>query len=157
VLHTLLWDLSEAWTHANTEPNGWSPFDVVGHLIHGEETDWIPRLRIILEQGEARPFDPFDREAQFERSTGKTLRELIRRFSELRAGNLKTLADLKLTNAQLQLRGTHPALGSVTAEQLLATWTTHDLTHVVQVSRVMAKRYLLAVGPWKEYIGVLNR
>jgi hypothetical protein len=157
VLHALLWDLSDAWTRANTEPNGWSPFDVVGHLIHGEETDWIPRLRIILEHGEAQPFDPFDREAQFERSKGKTLRELIQRFSELRAENLKTLADLNLTIAQLQRRGTHPALGSVTAEQLLATWTTHDLTHLAQLSRVMAKRYMLTVGPWKQYIGVLNR
>jgi hypothetical protein len=157
VVRALLWDLSDAWAHAKTEPTGWTPFDVVGHLIHGEEADWIPRLRIILEHGEARPFDPFDREAQFKNSKGKTLRELIERFAALRAENLKTLHGLNLTSAQLQLRGTHPALGSVTVEQLLATWTTHDFTHLAQISRVMAKRYTTTVGPWKQYIGVLQR
>jgi hypothetical protein len=157
VVRALLWDLSDAWALANTEPDGWSPFDVVGHLIHGEETDWIPRLRIMLEHGEARPFDPFDREAQFELSKGKTLRELIQRLAQSRADNLKVLDELKLTAAQMNLRGCHPALGPVTVEQLLATWVTHDLTHVVQISRVMAKRYTETVGPWKQYIGVLNR
>ncbi len=157
VVRALLLDLSDAWTLANTEPNGWSPFDVVGHLIHGEETDWIPRLRIILQYGEARPFDPFDREAQFKKSKGKTPRELIERFAVLRADNLQILDGLNLTTAQMNLRGRHPALGSVTAEQLLATWVTHDLTHLVQISRVMAKRYTETVGPWKQYIGVLNR
>jgi len=157
VVRALLWDLSDPWTRANTEPNGWSPFDVVGHLIHGEETDWIPRLRIILAHGDARPFDPFDREAQFLNSKGKTLHQLIQRFAALRAENLKILAGLSLTPAQMQLRGRHPALGTVTVEQLLATWTTHDLTHLAQISRVMAKRYATPVGPWKQYIGVLQR
>jgi hypothetical protein len=157
VVRALLWDVSDAWALANTEPNGWSPFDVVGHLIHGEESDWIPRLRIMLEHGEALPFDPFDREAQFKKSKGKTVRELIQRFAELRNANLTTLDALNLTAAQMNLTGRHPALGLVTVEQLLATWVTHDLTHVVQISRVMAKRYTETVGPWKQYIGVLNR
>jgi hypothetical protein len=157
VVRALLWDLSDAWTHAQTEPLGWTPFDVVGHLIHGEETDWMPRLRIVLEYGEARPFEPFDREAQFQKSKGKTLRELIERFTGLRAENLKALHGLNLTSAQMKLRGTHPELGTVTVEQLLATWTAHDLTHLAQISRVMAKRYMTAVGPWKQYIGVLQR
>jgi hypothetical protein len=157
VMRALLAGLSDAWIHANTEPDGWSPFDVVGHLIHGEETDWIPRLRIILESGEARAFEPFDRFAQFDKSKGKALPELLDRFAQLRAKNLECLDGLRLTEAQLRLRGKHPALGPVTAEQLLATWVTHDLTHIVQTSRVMAKRYTETVGPWKEYLGVLNR
>jgi hypothetical protein len=157
VVRAQLWDLSDRWTRANTEPKGWSPFDMVGHLIHGEETDWIPRLQIILERGEARPFDPFDREAQFQNSKGKTLHELIERFTALRAENLKVLNGLNLTSVQMQLRGTHPALGAVTVEQLLATWTTHDLTHLAQISRVMAKRYTTTVGPWKQYLGILQR
>lgn len=157
VVRALLWDLTDTWVRANTEPNGWSPFDVIGHLIHGEETDWIPRLRIMLGHGESRPFDPFDREAQFEKSKGKTLHELIQQFATLRDENLKVLDGLHLTAGQLNQRGRHPALGTVTVEQLLATWVTHDLTHIVQISRVMAKRYTETVGPWKQYIGVLNR
>jgi hypothetical protein len=157
VVRALLWNLSDSWTCANTEPNGWSPFDVVGHLIHGEETDWISRLRIILEHGEAKPFEPFDRFAQFEKSRGKPLLEQIQRFESLRAANLRELQTLNLTNEQLDRCGTHPELGRVTARQLLATWVVHDLTHLVQIARVAAKRYAEDVGPWKQYLGILNR
>ncbi len=153
----MLGELSDPWILDNTEPSGWSPFDIVGHYIHGEETDWIPRLRVILEHGETKPFESFDRFAQFEKSKGKTLAQLLDRFAQLRAENLATLDALNLSAAQLELRGRHPELGTVTLKQLLATWAAHDLNHVGQISRVMAKRYIETVGPWKQYLGVLNR
>jgi hypothetical protein len=155
-LDALLRGLPEAWTTATEGPGTWSPYDVIGHLIHGELTDWMPRLAIILEHGPSRPFDSFDREAQFRESKGKSLSTLLDEFVELRRDNLVRLRALNLQPAQLELKGTHPALGPVTAGQLLATWVAHDLDHILQVSRVMAKRYKQEVGPWAEYLSVMK-
>lgn len=155
-LDTLLRDLPEAWTQATEGPGTWSPYVVIGHLIHGERTDWMPRLAIILEHGPSRPFDPYDREAQFRESQGKSLAALLDEFSALRRDNLARLHALNLQPEQLELQGTHPALGPVSVRQLLATWTAHDLGHILQVSRVMAKRYKQEVGPWAEYLSVMK-
>jgi hypothetical protein len=152
----LLRDLPEAWTAATEGPGTWSPYVVVGHLIHGERADWIPRLSIILEHGTNRPFDPFDREAQFRESQGKSLAMLLDEFAELRRENAARLRAMNLQAAQLELQGLHPALGPVTVRELLATWTAHDLTHIAQVSRVMARRYTQEVGPWAEYLPLLK-
>lgn len=157
VVSALLRGTSGAWHAANEGPDTWSAFDVVGHLIHGEETDWIPRARIILEHGETRPFEPFDRFAQFDRFTGWSLDQLLDRFAELRQANLKIVREWRLTEAQLALPGRHPELGPVTLRQLLATWAVHDLNHVAQIARVMAKRYTGEVGPWRAYLSILNR
>ena len=156
-LDAMLRGLPEPWLRANEGPETWSPFDVVGHLIHGERTDWVPRLRLILEHGDARPFEPFDRFAMFEESRGKTIAELLETFSTLRAQNLETVRAPQLEPADFHCRGTHPALGPVTLGQLLATWVTHDMTHMAQISRVIAKQYQDEVGAWRQYIGVLNR
>ncbi len=156
VLDALLRDLPDAWTAANEGEGTWSPYDVVGHLIQGERTDWMARARRILEEGTARPFDPFDREAQFRESEGKSLARLLDEFARLRAESLVELRALALTPAQLALRGLHPALGEVTLAQLLATWTAHDLTHLHQLARVLAHQYRAAVGPWSAYLGVLH-
>jgi len=129
----------------------------VGHLIHGEETDWIPRARIILTQGQSQPFEPFDRFAQGRRFAGWSLERLLDRFAGLRAEGLATLRGWRLTREQLALRGQHPELGQVTLSQLLASWVVHDLGHIAQISRVMAKQYTVAVGPWKAYLPVLTR
>jgi len=155
-LAALLRDLPRDWIANNEGPDTWSPFDVIGHLIHGERADWIPRARIILQHGESRPFDPFDRFAQFEESRGKTLEELLETFAELREQNLKSLREMNLGAAELALTGTHPALGRVTLKELLATWVTHDLDHIAQVARVMAKQYTSEVGPWAAYISILH-
>ncbi len=155
-LRSMLNGLSDDWIKANEGPDSWSPFDIVGHLIHGEETDWLPRLKIILEHGEARPFTPFDRFAQFEKSAGKTLEELLDQFESLRNQNLVALENLQLRPEQLDLKGTHPELGTVNLGQVLATWAAHDLSHIGQISRVMAKQYTEAVGPWREYMPILN-
>jgi hypothetical protein len=157
VLSALLDGLSDAWLHGNEGPETFSPFDVVGHLIHGEETDWIPRARIILEHGESQPFTPFDRFAFYGKSQGKSLAELLVTFETLREQNLEILRGLDLTPEQLELKGTHPELGQVTLGQLLATWCTHDLGHLGQIARVMARQYGSAVGPWAEFIGILKR
>jgi hypothetical protein len=154
-LNALLRGLPDAWTTADEGPNTWSPYTVIGHLIHGEKTDWMRRLAIILEHGTDRPFDPFDREAQFRDSQGKSLPALLDEFSALRRENLDRLRALNLQPAHLELQGTHPAFGPVTVRQLLATWTAHDLGHLVQVSRVMARRYRQEVGPWTEYLSVM--
>jgi hypothetical protein len=134
----------------------WSPFDIVGHLIVGERTDWMPRARIILEHGEARPFEPFDRFAQAKESQGKSLEQLLDDFARLRQENLAALQSLNLQPEDLARRGRHPELGVVTLSELLATWVVHDLTHVHQLSRVMAHQYRDAVGPWRAYLGVLH-
>jgi hypothetical protein len=155
-LDALLRDLPEAWTAATEGPGTWSPYVVIGHLVHGEKADWMPRLAIILEHGPGRPFDSFDREAQFSESQGRSLSSLLDEFSTLRRDGLTRLRALDLQPAQLELRGTHPTLGPVTARQLLATWTAHDLAHLVQVSRVMARRYQQEVGPWAEYLSVMK-
>jgi hypothetical protein len=156
VLDALLRDLPEAWTLRNEGENTWSPFDVVGHLIHGERTDWMVRARIILESGEARPFDRFDRWAQQRESQGKSLGQLLDEFAHLRSENLADLRALNLTAADLEKRGRHPALGVVTLSQLLATWAAHDLTHLHQISRVMVCQYREAVGPWTQFLGVMQ-
>jgi DinB superfamily len=155
-LDALLRGLSDGWIAAHEGGETWSPFDVIGHLIHGERTDWIPRARIILEHGEARAFDKFDRFAQFEASQGRTLTSLLDEFATLRQDNLRELVALGLTGADLGRRGRHPELGTVTLGQLLATWVAHDLDHVVQISRVMARQYTDAVGPWRAYLRVLQ-
>jgi hypothetical protein len=157
VLRAMLWDLPEAWVGANEGPDSWSPFDIVGHLIHGERTDWIPRLEIILGQGERQPFTPFDRFAQFEASRGKSLHQLLDAFSDLRAANLVRLDSHHLTRKDLDRRGTHPELGPVTLGELLATWVAHDLSHVAQIARVMGKQYTSEVGPWRAYLPMLGR
>lgn len=156
-LDSLLRDLPESWLKQNEGPETWSPFDIIGHLIHGEETDWIPRAKTILEHGEARPFEPFDRVAMFEKSKGKTIAELLDTFVRLRTENLRELQKLNLTPELLAKRGTHPELGTVTLKQLLATWAVHDLGHIRQVARVMARQYNDEVGPWKAYLPVLGR
>ena len=156
-LNTLLRPLSESWILGNEGPDTWSPYDVVGHLIHGEETDWIPRAKLILQHGEDRAFEPFDRFAMFEKSKGKSLAELLDDFERARAGSLRELDALALTPALLEKRGRHPELGIVTLKQLLATWVVHDLGHVSQVVRAMSKQYSDAVGPWKVYLSILGR
>lgn len=156
-LRSMLTGLPPAWTDGNEGPETWSPYDVVGHLIHGERTDWMPRARIILAQGPDRRFAPFDRFAQLRESQGKALADLLDEFVRLRAENLATLAGWGLTEAQLALEGEHPELGPVTLRQLLATWVAHDLGHVAQTARVMAKQYREAVGPWRAYLPVMDR
>lgn len=155
-LNAMLRDLPEPWLVHNEGPETWSPYDIVGHLIHGDETDWIPRAKIILDHGETRPFEPFDRVAMFEESKGKSIAELLDTFARLRAENLRELKQLNLTTQLLEKRGMHPELGVVTLKQLLATWVAHDLGHIRQVVRVMAKQYRDEVGPWKAYLSILE-
>jgi hypothetical protein len=155
VLRELLGGLPDAWTRATEGPDTWSPFDVVGHLVHGERTDWLTRAEIILQDGEARAFPPFDRFAQFEASRGKTLDELLALFTELRAANLARLRALDLGADDLQRRGRHPEFGPVTLGQHLATWVAHDLSHIAQIVRVMGRTYTEAVGPWSAYLPML--
>lgn len=157
VLHSLLHGLSDFWNMSNYGPNTFSPFDVVGHLIHGEETDWMVRAHIILEQGEAQPLPPFDRYAMFEASRGKSMADLLTTFAQLRKKNLNDLRALKLTPEQLNKRGNHPALGTVTLKQLLATWVAHDLNHLHQIAKAMAYQYRNEVGPWREYLTFLPK
>lgn len=155
-VRSLLGNLSEDWVGAGENAESWSPFDVVGHLIHGEETDWIRRAEIILAQGENTGFEPFDRFAQFESSQGKTLLELLDTFAELRGRSLEKLNAMNLAPEHLRLRGVHPELGEVTLEQLLSTWVVHDLTHIRQIVTVLAKKYEKNVGPWREYLSILK-
>jgi hypothetical protein len=155
-LKAMLGGLPEGWIQAHEGGETWSPFDVVGHLIHGEQTDWLPRARIILEHGESRAFEPFDRLAQFEVSKGRTLESLLDEFASWRQQNLDLLQALNLTETDLDRRGRHPALGVVTLRQLLATWMAHDLDHVVQVARVLARQYSDEVGPWRAYLRVIS-
>ena len=155
-LNALLRDLPESWTLRSEGGNTWSAFDVVGHLIHGERTDWIPRARMILQFGESQAFEPFDRWGQERESQGKSLVQLLDEFAHLRSENLAELRALNLESADLERHGRHPALGVVTLSQLLATWAVHDLTHLHQISRLMAHQYRDAVGPWSAYLGVLH-
>jgi DinB family protein len=152
----MLRGLSHGWITANEGANTWSPFDVVGHLIHGERTDWMPRVRIILAQGESCAFDTFDRFPQFAASEGRTLDSLLDEFANLRRNNLRELTNLRLTDADLDRRGRHPAFGPGTLRQLLATWVAHDLDHVVQISRVLARQYSTEVGPWTAYLRIIS-
>jgi DinB superfamily len=155
-LDALLRGLPDGWIVAHEGGETWSPFDVIGHLIHGERTDWVPRVKIILEDGEARAFDKFDRFAQFTMSQGRTLDSLLDELAALRAENLSELAALRLTDADLGRRGRHPELGVVTLRELLATWVAHDLDHVVQISRVLARQYSDEVGPWRAYLRIIS-
>ena len=155
-LNALLRGLPDGWIAAHEGGDTWSPFDVIGHLIHGERTDWMPRARMIMEHGEARAFEKFDRFAQFAVSEGRTLASLLDELATLRADNLRDLAALGLTDADLGRRGRHPELGVVTLGQLLATWVAHDLDHLVQISRVLARQYSDQVGPWRAYLRIIS-
>jgi hypothetical protein len=155
-LDALLRDLPEAWTLRNEGEGTWSVFDVVGHLIHGERSDWMTRAKVILQSGEKQPFEPFDRLGHLRESQGKSLGQLLDEFARLRSENLIELRALNLVDADLERRGRHPALGVVTLSELLSTWAVHDLTHLHQISRIMAHQYRDAVGPWSRYLGVLQ-
>jgi hypothetical protein len=155
-LNTLLRDLPQAWTHRNEGGETWTAYDVVGHLIHGERSDWMQRTRGILEHGDTRAFQPFDREAQQHTSAGKSLPQLLDEFARLRTENLDALRGMNLGGVDFERRGRHPVFGVVTLGQLLATWAAHDLTHLHQLSRIMAHQYRDAVGPWTRYLGVLH-
>ena len=155
-LQQMLGPLSTDWTQSSGTKDSWGVYDIVGHLIHGEETDWVPRAEIILAQGENRTFIPFDRVAQFEGSNVKTLRDLLAQFADLRKNNLEKLGRWQLTPEHLELNGIHPELGTVTLGQLVATWVVHDLNHISQIARAMATKYDVNVGPWKEYLSILK-
>lgn len=144
------------WLHAPEGPDRWSPFDVVGHLIHGEKTDWMPRIRIILEDGESRAFDPFDRSAQFSRDQDANILDLLEEFQRLRTANVRELQVINIAVSDLDRTGVHPALGRVTLGQLISTWVVHDLDHLSQIARAMAKQYCDRVGPWAEYLSILG-
>jgi hypothetical protein len=155
-LDALLRDLPETWTSRNEGENTWSAFDIIGHLIHCERTDWMPRAKMILQSGDTRPFEPFDRWGHVKESHGKSLEQLLDEFAQVRSENLTELRAWNLNPQDLERRGRHPAFGAVTLSQLLATWAAHDLTHLHHLSRVMAHQYREAVGPWSEYLGVLR-
>jgi len=155
-LEALLQGVAQPWARGTEGPDTFSPFDVVGHLIDGEETDWIPRARIILARGPNPRFEPYDRFRHRTRNAERTLESLLAEFSRLRAANLELLLSWHLTDAQLELPGEHPALGAVTLSQLLAAWVVHDLGHLAQVARVMAKQYRFEVGPWVPFLPVLT-
>jgi hypothetical protein len=157
VLRAWLFELPDSWVRATEGPETWSPFDVVGHLIQGEQSDWMQRVEHLLRHGESVPFAPFDRFAQLEASRGKSLAELLDTFAGLRAKNLRHLERLGLSPADLARRGRHPEFGPVTLEQHLATWVAHDLSHIAQIARVMGRQYTEAVGPWTAYLPMLRR
>ena len=153
---SLLGNLSDDWTRSEANKEDWSPFDIVGHLIHADETDWIPRARIILAKGENPTFESFDRFAQFEKSKGKSLNELLEIFAAVRWQSLDALREMNLIEDNLKLEAAHPELGAVTLEQLLATWTVHDLAHVRQIATVLARKYAENIGAWKQYLSILQ-
>lgn len=157
VLKSILFGLSDEWVFSNEGPGTWSPYDIVGHFIHGEKTDWITRSKIILSNDTDKTFEPFDRFAQFTDSKGKSLQQLLDEFERLRIDNLNTLKKLNPDQEALAKRGIHPDFGEVTLKELLATWVAHDLNHISQLCRVMAKQYRSEVGPWREYLGILRR
>jgi uncharacterized damage-inducible protein DinB len=156
-LKALLNGLPDIWTHSNAGPGAWSAFDVVGHLLHGEQADWIARAKIILEHGQGKPFEPFDRTAMMQKYKDYPLARLLDAFAQARQENLDTLRGLNIAEDQLALKGTHPALGTVTLGQLLSTWVVHDLNHIGQIVEVMARQYAEAVGPWMAYLPILTR
>ncbi len=156
VLKELLTGLDNDWLMNNEGPDTFSPFDVVGHLVHGEKTDWRARIQRILEFGDSKTFDLFDRFAMYEESRGKTITELLHEFSTLRAENIKWFRSLQIMETDLDKKGMHPVLGPVTMLNLLATWVIHDLTHIAQISRVMAKQYKEAMGPWQEFFRIIH-
>jgi len=155
-LNALLRDLPNEWTFRSEGEKTWSVFDVLGHLVHIERTDWMPRAKRLIEFGETKPFDPVDRWAQVRENEGKSLGELLDEFVRLRSETLAELRALKLQEKDLDRRGRHPALGPVTLSHLLAAWTVHDMTHLHQISRILAHQYREAVGPWSEFLGVLQ-
>jgi hypothetical protein len=156
VLDALLRGLPEIWIRGKEGAGSWSPFDVVAHLIHTERENWIPRARVILDFGETKAFAPFDREGNFQECQENTLEQLLGEFARLRDENLQQLSAMNLLLRDLERKGRHPALGAVTLSQLLATWAAHDLTHLHQISRVMAVQYREAVGSWNKFLGVLQ-
>ena len=156
VLENLLIGLSEEWIQNNEGAETWSPYNIVGHLIHGEKTDWIPRVVIILSPNADKSFELFDRFAQFRESEGKTLKQLLDEFKILRKQNIQHLRSMEITEADLTKVGKHPTFGAVTLKQLIATWMVHDLNHISQICRVMAKQYKDEVGPWSAYLGILK-
>ena len=156
VLKSLLANISTDWVMNNEGPETFSPYDVVGHLIHGEKTDWVVRAKIILQHGVSRPFDPYDRFAQFEESKGKNLQQLLKEFEEIRKQNIAWLQSCQLTENDLERKGMHPVLGEVSLRNLLSTWVVHDLTHIAQITRVMAKQYKEEMGPWPEFFRILS-
>jgi len=155
-LEAMLQGIDEEWTANNEGPETWSVYDIVGHLIHGEITDWIPRADIILSDNPHKAFTPFNRFAQFDDSKGKSLKVLLDEFKVLRKKNIEHLKSKNITATALELKGIHPAFGEVTLAQLLSTWVVHDLNHIAQISRVMAKQYKEAVGPWTAYLRILQ-
>ncbi len=157
VLRTLLSSLSGEWTNGNEGTDTWSAYDIVGHLIHGEKTDWITRIKIILSDSPDKMFPKFDRLAQFRESEGKSLSQLLDEFEQLRTENLRAFRGFKLTTGDLPKEAIHPTFGKVTLSQLLSTWVVHDLNHLAQIQRVMAKQYMEAVGPWVAFLPVLTR
>jgi hypothetical protein len=156
VFRTMLRDLPDAWINSNYGDRTFSPFDVIGHLIHGEKTDWLPRARMILEHGESQVFEPFDRYVMYEESRGKTIATLLDEFERLRNENLVTLRGFNITVEMLKLRGRHPALGPVTLVQLLAAWVAHDFNHIAQIAKALAYQYVEEMGPWREYMSIMN-
>ncbi len=156
-LTALVGGMPESWLKCTEGAGTWSAYDVVGHLIHGEMTDWIPRARMILEHGESKAFEPFDRVAMFRDDQTRPISALLDQFAFMRGENIAILNNLKLTDTDLARRGTHPELGTVTLGQLLSTWVVHDMTHIAQIARVSAKQYCHEVGPWKEYLSILKR
>ena len=156
ILRSWLEGVPDAWTRATEGPGTWSPFDVVGHLIDGEETDWIPRLRIILEHGAGQPFEPFDRFRHKALNSARSMSELLDRFERLRKDSLEALASRRVTEADYPRAGRHPELGPVTLGQLMATWAAHDLDHLAQIARVMARRLAEDVGPWEAYLRIVR-
>lgn len=156
VLETMLAGMPEQWVMSNYGVDTWSPFDIVGHLIHGERTDWIPRARTILQSGEEVAFEPFDRYAQYEESKGKSMTDLLNEFADLRRRTLDDLAGLELDDDDLVRTGTHPALGRVTLSELLSAWVAHDLNHISQTAKAMAFQYADQVGPWRQYLSILR-
>ena len=156
VFRALLEGLHDDWIMNNEGPETFSPYDVIGHLIHGEKTDWVTRSKIILEFGLSKPFTPWDRFAQYEESKGKTLLQLLDEFERVRKENMQWFSSLQLTETDLEKKGMHPALGEITLRNLLATWVVHDLTHIAQVTRVMARQYKEEMGPWPEFFRILS-
>ncbi|MCW5519014.1 DinB family protein [Aureitalea sp. L0-47] len=156
VLNAMLSGLSEEWINNNEGNNTWSPYDVVGHLVHGERTDWIPRTFIIMNDSDQKTFTPYDRFAQFEESKGKSLEQLLDEFESLRKANLEQLRGFGLMDSDLRRQGIHPSLGPVTLRNLLSAWVVHDQGHIAQISRVLAKQYKEDVGPWNEYMTILK-
>jgi hypothetical protein len=156
VLQALLAGLPDDWVMPNEGPETFSPYDVIGHLVHGEITDWVVRTKMILEFGNTQTFEKYDRFAQYEDSNGKTLQQLLDEFTALRKENMVWFRSLNLTEADLDKNGMHPVLGEVTLRHLLATWVVHDLTHIAQISRVMAKQYKEEMGPWTEFFRILD-